>query len=239
MSDVEDQIENQSRYRQALKYTDKLDEIIQEALVKDLVRLALFTESKRTFISKDEMMKALKTHRQAYPVIFQKAQKVLQNVFGMELVQLVTHSKSKDSVLKKSNHFVLRCVAGSQVSWSETETENMNFLTLILALIYGHGKSMPHETLKVFMSKLELDLDGNNDYYGSVPEVMTLFIKQGYLDKYKEEGKEDFVYCWGPRSKALYTEDSITEYIQSFYADYNEERKRVLGVAIQRSADGI
>ncbi|KAI0295323.1 MAGE family-domain-containing protein, partial [Multifurca ochricompacta] len=64
----------------------------------DLVRLALFQEQKRMPLRRDEISKKVTgSQRGAFKAIFEEAQKILRNTFGMELVELPTRAATHDT----------------------------------------------------------------------------------------------------------------------------------------------
>ncbi|KAJ3273985.1 Melanoma-associated antigen F1 [Terramyces sp. JEL0728] len=200
----EEGIENQKQYESSLKYFQTLETSEQDRLVKNLVRLAVYTENKRIPLTRDEITKkVLLDKSKAFLVVFQRAQARLKDIFGMELVQIVSREKKKQAQTKFSKSYVLRSVLRSKeraefIEWNKGETEKMNLLVIILCLIYGHGKSMAH------------NIDGTLEVFGKMTDLMGYYVKHLYLDKFKETGDEEFNYTWGPRSKALFPERSVT-----------------------------
>ncbi|KAJ3321370.1 hypothetical protein HDV06_004355 [Boothiomyces sp. JEL0866] len=146
-------IENQKRYEASLKYFQTLETSEQDRLVKNLVRLAIYTENKRIPLTRDEITKkVLHDKSKAFLVVFQRAQARLKDIFGVELVQIASREKKKQGQTKISKSYILRSILKNKeraefIEWDKEETEKMNLLFIILCLLYGHGKSMPHSNI--------------------------------------------------------------------------------------------
>ncbi|KAH9054702.1 MAGE-domain-containing protein [Lactarius vividus] len=64
----------------------------------DLVRLALFQEQRRMPLRRDEISKkVMGSQRSAFKDVFNEAQSILRNTFGMELVELPTRAATHDA----------------------------------------------------------------------------------------------------------------------------------------------
>ncbi|KAI9432402.1 MAGE-domain-containing protein [Lactarius indigo] len=64
----------------------------------DLVRLALFQEQRRMPLRRDEISKkVMGSQRGAFKAVFNEAQSILRNTFGMELVELPTRAATHDA----------------------------------------------------------------------------------------------------------------------------------------------
>jgi hypothetical protein len=220
-SDDEVITQQHSRSSASFKYCEKLDERIVHKLVKDLVRLALNMETRRSSMTREDAMRLIfKEHKQAWSFVFQKAQEFLRSVMGMEMVQITTRERKKSSV-KLANAFILRSVLSPEereqvVRWSDKETQEMKLLMIVLSLILGHGRSIPEETLRNFLQKLGIDMEGESEYFGQVGDAFKTLLSQGYLGKYKNDPRdEQYVYVWGPRSKVLFSESSVIDFMVS------------------------
>jgi hypothetical protein len=71
-------------------------------------------------------------------------------------------------------------------------------------------------------------------------ECFKRLLNQGYLTKFKPDPREEQqVYLWGPRSKALFTEEKVIEFMVSVYPEADEEKVEKLKSSILLSADGV
>jgi hypothetical protein len=134
--------ESVRRIASSMKYCECLDEELIQKMIKDLCRLALFMEQKRTPTTKEDVNKyVLKEHLKAFPFVFNQAQKKLA-ILGMELVQLTT----KRHVL--ANAYILRStLTPSQRSQTLGDIDSLNLLLIVLSLILGHDRSIPSGTI--------------------------------------------------------------------------------------------
>lgn len=97
------------------------------------------------------------------------------------------------------------------VEWDEDETEQMSFLTIVLSLILCHSHQLSHRTLASYLKKIDNEL--NIDKAPWDEEIKAL-VTMGYLDRFKIKATDDDdSYTWGTRSKILYSQESIVEFI--------------------------
>ena len=128
-------------------------------MIKDFIRLALYRESNRLEVTREDFMKlVLKDHPKAFQAVFYMASLRMKNMFGMELVQTTSREKKKSStelnsaagsgVPKLKNSFIVRYLASEcdpdLVRWKEEEEKWMPLLLTILSVILGNGKSIPY-----------------------------------------------------------------------------------------------
>jgi hypothetical protein len=130
-----------SRIQASIKYCDNLDDQIVQKMIKDLCRLALFMEHKRSPMSKDDINKyVLKEHAKAFSYVYNQAQLKLK-IFGLEMVQLMTKRN-----VKLSSFYITRSTL-EYTERVEIQDPDLNVLLVVLALILGHGRSIPQGTL--------------------------------------------------------------------------------------------
>jgi hypothetical protein len=173
-------------------------------------------------MTRDDISKLVfQNHKQAFPAVFQKAQTTLRDTFGLEMVQLTTRERRKQgnnnssTVIKKSNSYILKSILDPNeravaVECSEMETEGMQLLIIILSIIYAHGRCIMHDSLSTMMKRVDVDINTK-----VMSDLIGVFIKQGYLDKFKEKNDEEYTFVWGPRSKILFPESLMIEFMLS------------------------
>ncbi|KAF9969765.1 hypothetical protein BGZ73_007706 [Actinomortierella ambigua] len=71
-----------------------LDDEDKERLVKDVVRLAIFTSHSDVPLKRDDIREVLGDHSRMFDTIFGLAQQRLRDIFGMEMVELSVRSKA-------------------------------------------------------------------------------------------------------------------------------------------------
>ncbi|KAJ3259684.1 hypothetical protein HK103_001945 [Boothiomyces macroporosus] len=87
------------------------------------------------------------------------------------------------------------------------------------------------------MMKFGVDIDGHSDIFGSMPEIIAYYVKHMYLDKFKEQGDDEFTYTWGPRAKALFPEKNLMKLMAQMYPDMDENKTKVLMRGIKMAAE--
>ncbi|KAI0820903.1 MAGE family-domain-containing protein [Trametes gibbosa] len=93
-----------------------------ERKARDLVRLALFHEQRRTPLKRDEISKkVLGSSSRSFNVVFAAANAILQKTFGMELVEL--HSTTADKEISEKDAEMLK-TAGVKKKATSTGTKN-------------------------------------------------------------------------------------------------------------------
>ncbi|KAJ2995913.1 Melanoma-associated antigen D2 [Globomyces sp. JEL0801] len=92
-------------------------------------------------------------------------------------------------------------------------------------------------SLKIYLNRLNIDLDGKSEIFGEMPVVMKTFLRQGYLDSTNGNEDNEIYYYWGPRSKVLYTEEDMIDFIVQMYPDLTVGKKNSLAEAIQKAAN--
>ncbi|CAI2184238.1 12073_t:CDS:2 [Funneliformis geosporum] len=166
-----------------------------ERKVKDVVRLALFSELRKQPLKREDITKkVLHEHSRTYQVVFDKAQELLVDVFGMSLAELPLREKkaggSRKPTQSYSTKYVLKNILPQDyreigiISWEKNnEIESMGLLTVILSLIHVNGKVLSDEQLAHYYRRLYLT---DNDKF-DLEKLLSTFVKQGYLDKQKNE----------------------------------------------------
>ncbi|KAH9850455.1 MAGE family-domain-containing protein [Lenzites betulinus] len=100
---------------------------------RDLARLALFHEQRRTPLKRDEISKkVLGTSSRSFNVVFAAANAILQKTFGMELVEL--HSTAADKEISEKDAEMLK-TAGVKKKATSTGTKNYILRSVLDAAI--------------------------------------------------------------------------------------------------------
>ncbi|KAI8897111.1 MAGE family-domain-containing protein [Globomyces pollinis-pini] len=230
------------------RHASNMDPSDVERCVNNIVRLAIYSEQKRQSLSREDIVKkAIPDHSRAFDWLLQQAQTRLKHIFGMELVLADSKrpkksNSSTSSQAKLSKNYILRSTLPSTermgyISWNEEESKLMNLLTVILSIIYSYGHSITHDSLKIYLNRLNIDLDGKSEIFGEMPVVMKTFLRQGYLDSTNGNEDNEIYYYWGPRSKVLYTEEDMIDFIVQMYPDLTVGKKNSLAEAIQKAAN--
>ncbi|KAF8929351.1 Melanoma-associated antigen F1 [Dissophora ornata] len=184
-----------------------------ERLVKDVVRLAIFTSHSDQPLKRDDIKIILNDYPRMYDQVLQKAQERLRDVFGMEMVELTTRNRSGQSSDKGNKSYILRNIlpmellASSVVDW-ELELEDMGLLMVILSLIMVREGAI---------------YEKDSSPFGDIQKKLDVMIKKRYLEKYKlehmdESGeKAEMEYRWGARARVEVPAENVVQFIQEVF----------------------
>ena len=121
----------------------------KERLIKDFLRLAVYTEASRKELTKDLIFQNVfkREHTRAFLAVLHYVQLRLKDLLGMELVQTTIREKGKGQASTKlKDAYILRSIpellGDEQCEWTDEEERWMPLLVLILSLILGSNRSM-------------------------------------------------------------------------------------------------
>jgi hypothetical protein len=57
--------------------------------------------------------------------------------------------------------------------------------------------------------------DGPSDTFGDLDKMLALYVKQGYLHRFKETMEDEPTHQWGPRSKAEISYKDLAKFMSS------------------------
>ncbi|RIA96908.1 MAGE family-domain-containing protein [Glomus cerebriforme] len=237
----------------AEKAAQKLTTEELERKVKDVVRLALFSEHRKQPIKRDDIVKkVLHEHSRAFQVVFDKAQERLEDIFGMSLAELPKKSFSTGGIRKPvgnkdktTKSYVLKNILPQEyretdiISWEKNNEDIMGLLTIVLSLIHVNGRVLSDDQMTHYFRRLYLV---NNDKF-DLEKLLSTFVKQGYLDKQKtsrtdqsqNSEKEPLEYRWGPRAKIEMPESNLIKFIRAIFGqdappDLDKQVERSSGI---------
>ncbi|KAG0213823.1 Melanoma-associated antigen F1 [Mortierella sp. GBA30] len=197
-----------------------------ERLIKDVVRLAVFTSHSDSSLKREDIRNVLNDHSRLFDRVFEKAQERLRDVFGMEMVELTTKGRSGQSNEKGTKAYFLRNVlpqellASHVVDW-EPEFEDMGLLMITLALIMVRQGAILESVLMSRYRRLSLLEDASP--FGEIQKKLDVYIKKRYLEKVKldhmdETGeKVEMEYRWGARARVEIPEENVIKFIQEVF----------------------
>ncbi|CAG8580367.1 4763_t:CDS:2 [Paraglomus occultum] len=211
-----------------------------ERKVKDVVRLALCSELRRTPMRREDILKkVLVNHPRAYNQVMEAADTRLREVFGMTIAELPTKERknvigstaarraaaNKDKPTTYVKSYMLKNIIAQEhrqpemINWKNDEPA-MGLLMVILSLILVHGRVLTDDQLKHYFRRLYLTED--HEVFGNISEAVNTFVKQGYLDRVKlassdssQSDKDHYEYYCGPRAKVEIKESSMIGFIQT------------------------
>ncbi|GES74228.1 MAGE-domain-containing protein [Rhizophagus clarus] len=236
------------------KVAQKLTAEEIERKIKDVVRLALFSEFRKQPIKREDITKkVLYEHPRAYyEIVFNKAQERLEDIFGMKLAELPKKSfgtggarKPVGNKDKTSKSYILKNVLPQEyretdiINWGKNEQEGL--LTVILSLIHVNGRVLSDDQLNHYFRRLYLV--GNDKF--DLEKLLSTFVKQGYLDRQKtsrtdqsqNSEKDPLEYRWGPRAKIEMSESNLIKFIRALFGhdvppDFDKQIERSSGIEL-------
>ncbi|KAF9584433.1 hypothetical protein BGW38_006466 [Lunasporangiospora selenospora] len=193
-----------------------------ERLVKNVVRLAIFTSHSDSALKRDDIRAALDNHAKLFDKVFQEAQNRLRDIFGMELVELTSKGRLGHGGEKGTKSYILvnklplELVQSSAVDW-EPEAERTGLLMVILSLIMVRQGAIYESALLLQLRQLGL-LEATSTF-GDFRKELDQLIKKRYIESSKLEmvddsgEKRETELRWGSRSRAEIPERNVVQFI--------------------------
>ncbi|KAI1370707.1 MAGE-domain-containing protein [Hypoxylon crocopeplum] len=238
---------------------EKAGDGTEDQLVKKLVRYALACEYARITIRRDGIRdKVLGNNSRSFKRVFEDAQAQLQNVFGMEMLELPVKEKRTLKEKQKANarkaasqsttssrQYILvstlpreyksqSIVAPSRIPSTPEEAAYVGFYTMIISLIVLNGGELSDTKLRRYLTRLNASQNLPMD---KTDNVLQKIARQGYVDKVveKSDGDEDAVtWCVGPRGRVEVPPESIAAIVTEVWGDlpddFNKKLQRSLGI---------
>ncbi|KAH0384512.1 MAGE-domain-containing protein, partial [Aureobasidium melanogenum] len=150
-----------------------------EAMVKNMVRLALACEYSRTPIRRPDITaKVLGTNARQFKAVFNEAQTQLRGTFGMEMTELPQKEKvtlaqrraaqKSQTTQKSSNSWILTSVLPerfrqpeilppSQAPTSELESQYTGLYTFVVSLIFLNNGMLPDAKLERYLKRVNVE----------------------------------------------------------------------------------
>ncbi|XP_077185658.1 non-structural maintenance of chromosomes element 3 homolog isoform X1 [Paroedura picta] len=180
-----------------------------EARVNELVRFLLVKDQKKIPIKRADILKHLKDYRDVCPELLNRANQTLQQVFGLELVEIDP----------KSHAFILVNKLAPLERENCKEDENipkMGLLTIILSLIFMKGNVVKEAAVWEVLRRLRVDPGEKHKIFGDVKKLVTdEFVKQKYLEVNRLPHTEppEFEFRWGPRAAKETSKKQILQFV--------------------------
>ncbi|KOC16547.1 hypothetical protein AFLA70_459g000900 [Aspergillus flavus AF70] len=224
-----------------------------DVMVKKMVRLALASEYARQPIRRTEISAKVLGEQgvRQFKVVFESAQKVLREKFGMQMVELpgrervTIHDRRgaffllylKDGGFEKPSSTNKSWIVGStlpaayrrpeilpptKAPWESTYTGLYSF---IIAVIMLNGGSLPEQKLDRYLARTNADTYTPID---RTDRLLQRLCKEGYLVRTREmDGGEELVeYMVGPRGKMEVGTAGVAGLVREVYGVGNTEEQR-------------
>ena len=147
----------------------------------------------------DKVLGSGSEHSRSFPVILEKANLQLTEVFGMK-VEEVLNGKTVCYVL-------VNCLPVEKVDatvvWSDAEKSNMGLLFVLLSiLMLRAGDHVTEEQLWNILEKMDIRQESRHPTFGDVKTLISGYVEKMYLKRERLAVGEvaKVIYKWGPRA---------------------------------------
>ncbi|XP_056366304.1 non-structural maintenance of chromosomes element 3 homolog isoform X1 [Oenanthe melanoleuca] len=197
----DDTIPTQVERRSQDQVNQKVSELIQFLLLKD---------QKKIPIKRADMLKnIIREYRDAYSEIVNRAGRTLQEVFGLQMVEIDT---------KRHIYILVNNLPRPEGQYlcREKEKEKLGLLLIILSFIFMKGNSVKDSTLWEFLRLLRVYPGKQHSVFGDVRKLLTEeFVRQKYLEitPIPLTDPPEFKYQWGPRAEKETSKKNVLSFV--------------------------
>ncbi|XP_060108911.1 non-structural maintenance of chromosomes element 3 homolog [Heteronotia binoei] len=181
-----------------------------DAKVNELVRFLLVKDQKKIPIKRADILKhVIKDYKDVCPELLKRANQTLQQVFGMELVEIDPKSHSYILV---SNLPPLEIESSKE----DENTPKMGLLLLLLSLIFMKGNVVKESAVWEVLRRLRVNLGEKHKIFGDVKKLVTEeFVRQKYLEYNRLPHTEppEYEFRWGPRAAAETSKKQVLQFV--------------------------
>ncbi|RVX70095.1 hypothetical protein B0A52_06267 [Exophiala mesophila] len=219
----------------------------QRALIKKLVRLALSTEYSRTPLRRNDITTKLFKDGNGYRAgssrnfraIFDGAQAILKDTFGMQLEELPAREKTSlrdrriattqtKTTTSSTKNWILTSILSPKLKTNPTiiqptqapsvpiESSYTALYTFIISLLYLNNNSLTDQKLIRYLKRVNADAQTP---VGNLDKVLQRMQRDGYLDKRRDTVMGEEVVEWyvGPRGKVEVGAKGVAGLVRSVY----------------------
>ncbi|NXA86121.1 NSE3 protein, partial [Melanocharis versteri] len=179
--------------------------------VSELVQLLLVKDQKKMPIKRSDILKYVITreYKDYYSEIVNRAGRTLQQVFGLQLVEIDTKCRSYiliNNLPRAEGEYLCR----------DKEKEKMGLLLVILSFIFMKGNSVKDSALWEFLHLLRVYPGKQHRVFGDVRKlVMDEFVRQKYLEttQIPLTDPAEFKFQWGPRAEKETSKKDVLNFV--------------------------
>eukprot|EP01116_Phalansterium_solitarium_P008798 TRINITY_DN22767_c0_g1_i1.p1 TRINITY_DN22767_c0_g1~~TRINITY_DN22767_c0_g1_i1.p1 ORF type:complete len:352 (+),score=107.89 TRINITY_DN22767_c0_g1_i1:40-1095(+) len=232
--DDEQEFENPTQQADGSQSTKKRKEPVilpdsqeRDKLVSDLMRYVLFSDLKRTPVTKAKINeKVLHEHKRATNMILSAAKEQFADIFGFDLVELPTKRSSKRVGAGSSGVFVLKNKLDKKetLRWDDASKKDSVLLMTVLGIIYLQPtKVIDEESLFIQLQRLGFLPGKEHRVFGQWEKELANMVSEQYLDRKLGEKlarltqKKLNNYRIGPRTLVEIGQRNIIAFISHVY----------------------
>ncbi|NWV43121.1 NSE3 protein, partial [Grantiella picta] len=178
--------------------------------VSELVQFLLVKDQKKIPIKRADMLKnVIREYKDASSEILNKAGRTLQEVFGMQLVEIDA---------KRHTYILINNLPRPEGEYlcKDKEKEKMGLLLVILSFIFMKGNSVKDSALWEFLRLLRVYPGKPHRVFGDVRKLVTEeFGRQKYLEitPIPLTDPPEFKYQWGPRAEKETSKKDVLNFV--------------------------
>ncbi|XP_042305226.1 non-structural maintenance of chromosomes element 3 homolog [Sceloporus undulatus] len=182
-----------------------------EQKVNELVQFLLVKDQKKIPIKRKEILNyVIKDYKDIFPEILKRANKTLEQVFGLEVVEIDPkyHTYILISKLPPLEEDVMK---------EDENSPKMGLLIIILSLIFMRGNVVKESAVWEMLRRLHVECSGKKHrIFGDVKKLVTdEFVKQKYLEyiRLPLTDPPEFEFRWGPRAAKEISKKQILQFV--------------------------
>lgn len=235
---------------QASQYVqNNMDSSLFNEKVEEFVQYVLFcplSEEKGIIRRTDVNKNILKEHSKAFVAILQTASKKLENIFGIQLIDVdgkaekfaIRNKFFWDENLNKFSFSHSHRIANDSLNITSTFSASTqdadeevrtylkySVLMVALSLIFMNKNELEANKFWDLMKKIDINRsEKRHKYLGDVEKYFTSeLVKEGYLEYEQEKGFEQPIYKfkWGYRAKTETSKKKVLEFVCEMYGGEN------------------
>ncbi|KAK2510809.1 hypothetical protein Q9966_016809 [Columba livia] len=195
------QLQRNLERRSQDQINQKVSELVQFLLVKDQKKIPI----KRI----DILKKVIGDYRDVYSEIVNRAGRTLQQVFGLQLVEIDT--KHHVYILTSD----LPRVEGENLH-RDNQTAKLGLLIVILSFIFMKGNSAKDGAVWEFLRRLRVQPGERHEVFGDVKKLVTEeFVRQKYLEitPIPLTDPPEYKYQWGLRAAKETSKKDVLRFV--------------------------
>ncbi|NWV59470.1 NSE3 protein, partial [Malurus elegans] len=194
--------------------------------VSELVQFLLVKDQKKIPIRRADMLKTVGQKYKNYTEIVNRAGKTLQEVFGLQLMEIDTKLHTYiliDNLPRAEGEYLCK----------DKEKEKMGLLLVVLSFIFMKGNSVKDSALWEFLRLLRVHPGKPHKVFGDVRKLlMDEFARQKYLDvtPIPLTDPPEFKFQWGPRAEKETSKKDVLKFVAkiqgkdpTFWVSQNKE----------------
>ncbi|XP_033029080.1 non-structural maintenance of chromosomes element 3 homolog isoform X2 [Lacerta agilis] len=182
-----------------------------ELKANELVQFFLFKDQKKIPIKRADILKhVVKDYKDVFPEILRRANGILQQVFGLELVEIDPKNHTYIVVNKLP-------LLGQKSLEDDDIICKMGLLLAILSLILMKGNVAKESAVWELLKRLRIDSSGGRcKAFGDVKKLVAEeFVKQKYLEytRLPHTDPPEFEFRWGPRAAKETSKKEVLQFV--------------------------